>query len=120
MKLHLFLCAIVCLVLSVGCSKRSTVNRLNDELVQKNAEISRLESELTTQQRMNEELRSKLSDLTEENHVLIQIWKQPALNTNIADAGFDYCTTQTICRIILLECIAVFYLSHKSNYVFTD
>ena len=72
MKLQLFVCAIVCLVLSVGCAKRSTVTRLNDELAQKNTEISRLESELTTQQRMNEELRSELSDLTEENRVLIE------------------------------------------------
>ena len=72
MKLQLYVCAIVCLVLSVGCAKRSTVTRLNDELAQKNAEINRLEGELTTQQRMNEELQSKLSDLTEENRVLIE------------------------------------------------
>jgi chemotaxis protein MotB len=59
-------------VLSVGCAKRSTVNRLNEELAQKDAEIGRLEGELSTQQQMNEELRSKLSDLMEENRVLIE------------------------------------------------
>ena len=72
MKLQLFVCAIVCVALSVGCAKKSTVDRLNDELAQKNAEINRLESELTTQQRMNEELRSELSGLEDENRVLIE------------------------------------------------
>ena len=74
MKPQVYIYAIVCLatVLTVGCAKRSTVTRLNDELAQKNADINRLESELTTQQRMNEELRSKLSDLAGENRVLIE------------------------------------------------
>jgi chemotaxis protein MotB len=60
-------------MLTVGCAKRSTVNRLNDKLAQKDQEIQRLQGELTTQQRMNEDLQTQLNDLTAQNRVLIEM-----------------------------------------------
>jgi chemotaxis protein MotB len=64
--------AIVAIV-SVGCAKKSTVTRLNNELAQKDQEIQRLQGELSTQKRMNEDLQIELMDLTEENSVLLEI-----------------------------------------------
>jgi chemotaxis protein MotB len=65
--------AVVCLiVVTTGCAKRSTVNRLNDELAQKDQEIQQLQNELTTQQRMTEDLRSQLNNLSEQNRVLLE------------------------------------------------
>jgi chemotaxis protein MotB len=46
---------------------------LNDELAQKDQEIQRLQDELGTQQRMNDDLQSQLNDLTERNRVLIEM-----------------------------------------------
>jgi chemotaxis protein MotB len=65
---------VVCLaVMTLGCAKRSTVTRLNDELAQKDQEIQRLQGELSTQQRMNKDLQAQLNDLTEQNRVLVEM-----------------------------------------------
>lgn len=66
--------ALVCLtMITVGCAKKSTVTRLNNELAQKDQEIQRLQGELTTQERMNEDLQNQLIGLTEQNRVLLEI-----------------------------------------------
>jgi len=71
---QLLVSAFVCLaIMTVGCAKKSTVTRLNSDLAQKDTEIRRLQEELNTQQRMTEELRAQLLDLTEENRVLIEM-----------------------------------------------
>jgi chemotaxis protein MotB len=57
----------------MGCAKRSTVNRLNDELAQKDQEIEQLQKNLNTQQRMNEDLQAQLNDLTNQNRVLVEM-----------------------------------------------
>jgi chemotaxis protein MotB len=73
MKL-IFISTAVCLaMISMGCAKKSTVTRLNDELVQKDQEIQRLQEELTSQQRMNEDLQAQLNDLMTQNRVLIEV-----------------------------------------------
>ena len=65
---------VVCLaMITTGCAKRSTVTRLNDDLAQRDQEIQRLHGELTTQQRMNDDLQVQLSDLTERNRVLMEM-----------------------------------------------
>lgn len=65
--------SVLCLaVIASGCAKRSTVTRLNNELAQKDHELQQLQGQLGTQQRMNEDLQARLSDLTEENRVLIE------------------------------------------------
>lgn len=67
------LSAVVCLaMIATGCAKRSTVTRLNGELAQKDRDIQQLQSQLITQQRMNEDLQTQLSDLTAQNRVLIE------------------------------------------------
>jgi chemotaxis protein MotB len=64
---------VVCLpMIATGCAKRSTVTRLNGELTQKDQQIRQLQDQLTTQQRMNEDLQAQLSDLTAQNRVLIE------------------------------------------------
>ena len=66
--------ALVCLtMLTVGCAKKSTVTRLNNELGQKDQEIQQLQEELTTQQSMNEDLQAQLMGLTEQNRVLVEM-----------------------------------------------
>lgn len=71
---HIFIFALVCsMMVAVGCAKKSTVTRLNSELAQKDQEIQRLKGELTTQQRMNEDLQAQLMDLTEQNRVLVEM-----------------------------------------------
>lgn len=68
-----FILTIVCLaMITMGCAKRSTVTRLNDELAQKDQEVQRLQDELVTQQSMNDDLQSQLSDLLEQNRVLME------------------------------------------------
>jgi len=66
--------AIVCLAMfAVGCAKKSTVTRLNNELAQKDQQIQQLQDQLNTQQLMNEDLRIQLMDLTEQNRVLLEM-----------------------------------------------
>lgn len=71
---HFCIAALVCLtMITVGCAKKSTVTRLNNELAERNLEIQQLQEELATQQRMNDDLQDKLMDLTEQNRVLIEM-----------------------------------------------
>jgi len=64
---------IVCLaMIAMGCAKKSTVTRLNNELEQKDQENQQLQEELVTQQRMNDDLQNQLSDLLEQNRVLLE------------------------------------------------
>ncbi|UCH84189.1 MAG: OmpA family protein, partial [Candidatus Latescibacterota bacterium] len=60
-------------MVTVGCAKKSTVTRLNNELAQRDQEIQRLQGELANQQRMNEDLQIELANLTEDNRVLLEI-----------------------------------------------
>lgn len=65
---------VLCLaMIAMGCAKRSTVTRLNEEVAQKDQEIQRLQGELDSQQRMNDDLQAQLNDLMTQNRVLIEL-----------------------------------------------
>lgn len=71
---HFCISALVCLMLvATGCAKKSTVTRLNNELAQKDREIQKLQGEITSQKRMNEDLQIQLRDLMEQNRVLVEM-----------------------------------------------
>lgn len=82
-------------MVTMGCAKKSTVTRLGNELAQKDRVIQQLQEELTTQQRMNEDLEVQLVDLSEQNRVLIE------MNDQLTHITLDGAATFASARALL-------------------